>query len=380
MRKFFLFAIIALTLCSCSKKPTAIINGTIVGAGDSTKIVLNRYYINRVEPVDTIITDAKGQFSYKVKLPNESPNFYYIYNSDNIALAGMVLFPNDNVEVAVNSEGEYAITGSPESLLLKEATETFINADIKLSSLAEQIAETKDPAKIKELNSEMGKTYIDYKRWATARIISNPYSPSSSTILFQKFNGILPVFGELNDVFLFMRVCDSLKTVYPDSELIGVLAHEVSNRKERYEMLRKVNDAQTVSFPDLIMPDINGTSQQLSSLRGKVILLSFWSVSQADHKMFNNDLLEIYGKYHDKGFEIYQVALDIDKPTWAAAVKAQKLPWISVNDGLGQNSTSVSSYNITAIPAMFIINKDGDIVERDIFEKGKLEKAIEKLL
>ena len=128
------------------------------------------------------------------------------------------------------------------------------------------------------------------------------------------------------------------------------------------------------------MTDINGEKHSLLDLQGKVILLSFWSTSQTEHKMFNNELLPVYEKYHDNGFEVYQVCLDVDKPTWASTVRSQNLPWISVNDGLGVMSSAISSYVIEYLPTMFIINKEGDIVAKDIFDANYLDGIIKSLI
>lgn len=379
MKKLLLVGVIALLVCSCNNKPTASISATIIGANDSTKLELKRYNVNKLQEVDTIITNAEGKFTYKVKLPNDSPNFYYLYFCDT-PVAILVLLPGDNVELISDSLGLYNIVGSEESQLLLEANKEFSEASYALDELAAQAMEANDQAKIKEINTQMGRVYVNQKRNATRRVLANPGSITSATILFQKFNDNLLVFPEATDMILFQRVRDSLAVKYPHTEYLSILDNEIQKRKSIMDMTTKLSDAQTVGFPDLVMPDIDGKDRMLSESKGKVIILSFWSVSQNDHKMFNNDLLAIYNAYHDKGLEIFQIALDVDKPAWAATVKAQNLPWISVNDGYGTNSSSIIAYNIEKIPSMFIIDRGGDIVGKDIFDKQKLESAIKKLL
>ena len=97
-------------------------------------------------------------------------------------------------------------------------------------------------------------------------------------------------------------------------------------------------------------------------------------------RVFNADLAEIYAKYHAKGLEIYQVSLDIDKPSWAAVVKGQNLPWISVNDGLGTQSPAVIAYNVDHVPTMFVIDRTGDFAGRDVFDETALDQLVRKLL
>lgn len=379
-KRFLLIGSLLIAVCACDKAPVATINATIDGADDSTMVVLQKLNYNKLQTIDTLYTTPQGTLKYKVELPNESPNFYYLYGEKG-QLASVVLLPGDNVTLNIGGNGKYSVEGSEESAKLQEINTQIAETAATLQKLADEANNPEiSPAKVKEINTEMGRLYVMQKRAAIKHILSNPHSITSAALLFQKITPSLPIFTEHSDMVIFQRVYDSLKVTYPQSEFLPAILDEISARDNLYNMDQKLSSASLVGFPDIVLPDINGENKMLSELTGKVIILSFWSVAQTEHKMFNNDLLEIYEKYHDKGLEIYQVALDIDKPTWAGAVKGQKLPWINVNDGFGISSPSVATYNITKIPSMFIINKAGDITERDIFEKEKLEATIKKLL
>ena len=136
------------------------------------------------------------------------------------------------------------------------------------------------------------------------------------------------------------------------------------------------------SFPNRSLPDINAKNIELSSLEGKPFILMFWTVSDANQKMFNNDLKEIYKKYKAQGLEIYQVSVDTDKTAWATAVKEQELPWISVCDGKGAASPAVFAYNVGSIPTMFVFDRKGDLVstQRTGISKAELQNAIAKAI
>ncbi|MBQ2194293.1 MAG: TlpA family protein disulfide reductase, partial [Bacteroidales bacterium] len=155
---------------------------------------------------------------------------------------------------------------------------------------------------------------------------------------------------------------------------------EIDNRARNLELANRFSEASLISFPELALPDVEGNIRILSELEGGVIILSFWSVGQEEHKMFNVELAELYRKYHDRGLEVYQVSLDIDKPSWAATVKNQAMPWISVNDGLGLDSPAVIAYNIDHVPSMFVIDREGGIAATDLFDQDALDQLIRKLL
>jgi alkyl hydroperoxide reductase subunit AhpC len=96
--------------------------------------------------------------------------------------------------------------------------------------------------------------------------------------------------------------------------------------------------------------------------------------------MFNLDVLKpLYEEFNSKGFEIYQVSLDVDKGLWAQVVKEQKLPWISVCDSRGAESIYAMHYNIAAVPALFII-ADGQLVDGSVVDETSLRKLIKNSL
>ena len=73
------------------------------------------------------------------------------------------------------------------------------------------------------------------------------------------------------------------------------------------------------------------------------------------------------------------MSLDEDKTAWAASVKEQELPWISVCDGKGAMSPSVITYNVASVPTMYIFNAKGEIVAKgNLTGKGEIEAAVKK--
>jgi hypothetical protein len=284
------------------------------------------------------------------------------------------------VNIRVPAAGPFEIEGSEESALLKEVNASFAETAAQMNNLIGQLDEDSDEATVRQVNAGVSKLYVDYKRKAIKYVISHPRSITSAVVLFQRFNDNLPVFGQESDAIIIKTIQDSLATVYPKSEFLTALRDEINNRARNLELANRFSEASLISFPELALPDVEGNIRILSELEGGVIILSFWSVGQEEHKMFNVELAELYRKYHDRGLEVYQVSLDIDKPSWAATVKNQAMPWISVNDGLGLDSPAVIAYNIDHVPSMFVIDREGGIAATDLFDQDALDQLIRKLL
>lgn len=383
MKKLAVLGLAALMAVGCSKNNGAQISAQIEGAGNA-EVVLYQLAVNQVKTVDTIKTGADGKFSYTVAMPEAAPDFYYLTYKGN-KLASLVLKAGDKVSVKVDTLGAgLAIEGSEESLLLGQYEKGLATVSAQMAQMSEQMnaaIEKKDLAAAEDLKIKMGKSYVKYRRDLIKTIMENPYSFANINALYQQVGQQLPVFSSENDYLLVERVHDSLATLYPSSVYLQSLKEQISGAKNAIALAEKIYEAETKSFPNLSLPDINAKNVELSSLEGKPFILMFWTISEPSQKMFNNDLKELYRKYRNSGLEIYQVSLDEDKTAWASAVKDQQLPWISVCDGKGPASPAVVAYNLLTVPTMFVFNAKGDLVANgNLTVKGELENAIRKAI
>jgi hypothetical protein len=112
---------------------------------------------------------------------------------------------------------------------------------------------------------------------------------------------------------------------------------------------------------------IAGSAVAVGTLRGTLA---------APRAAINAELKEVYAEYADRGFEIYQIGVDVSKDIWINAVQEQQLPWISVCDFRGRNSPALGLYNVQKLPANFLIDREGIVVARDLYGTG-LQRALE---
>ncbi len=131
---------------------------------------------------------------------------------------------------------------------------------------------------------------------------------------------------------------------------------------------------------DFSLPSLQKDSTiQLSSLKGKVFLLDFWASWCAPCRAANKQLLKLYAKYKDAGFEILGVSLDENSIDWKKAIAKDKITWLQVIDKNGWDAIAAMKWNIEAIPSSFLIDKNGNVVASDL-TYSNLEKMIKQLL
>ena len=285
-----------------------------------------------------------------------------------------MLLPGDRVTIEADTMGRYTVSGSEESALLQEVEQSFSRLVADMSAAVAAAGDGEEASA--EVNRRLSRLYIDYYRASVKHIMEHPYSITNVPVCFRKLNDGLPVFGQETDAIHLRNAADSLMTVYPDSRYVKALSKEADRRMSLMRVGMGVRNAEQVSFPEIIAPDIKGEKISLSALDAKAVLLHFWTATDAAQKIINNDVLKpLYDEYHSKGLEIYAVAIDSDKSLWASTVKAQQLPWINVCDGLGTASPIVRNYNIGALPSTLVI-VDGEVTGEDVSTTDKLRKLL----
>ena len=339
---------VAAALASCGGKNT-VISGVLADGPDKT-IAVRLLDVNRYQLLDSVKTNASGAFSYQLDLKEGCPEFIYLFYG-NRQIASLLLQKGDHVMVRTDTLGAYSVEGSPESVKLQEV-ENAHNAVIrKLSRILER--ESNPDLSVKQ-------TYVAYYRDRVKYVMSNSHSLTCVPVLFQQLNDGLPVFGQATDGILMQNICDSLKTVYPESRYVAALEKEARRRLDQMDLNYKLQNAPEVSYLDIALPGLDGKVKKLSQTASPVTMLYFWSTT-AEQKMFNLDaLVPLYEEFHQKGFEIYAVALDADKTAWASVVRNQRLPWVNVCDTRAGQSPLIEMYGITSLPMLWFLT-DGEI-------------------
>lgn len=126
---------------------------------------------------------------------------------------------------------------------------------------------------------------------------------------------------------------------------------------------------------EIALPSLTGDTLNLSSLKGKIVLIDFWASWCGPCRASNKHLVQIYNKYKDKGFEIFGISVDERRNAWERAVKRDKITWLQVNDNGGWNAKTVLAWNIYQIPTSFIMDRDGTLIAMDI-EGKELENLL----
>ena len=132
--------------------------------------------------------------------------------------------------------------------------------------------------------------------------------------------------------------------------------------------------------PDVSMILLNGSTQQMSALKGHVVLVNFWATSCSTCMLEMPKLVEIYKQHQAKGLRTVAVAMSYDPPAYVANyAQSRKLPFDVVLDHTGKVAEAFGRVQLT--PTTFVVNKRGLIVKRYVGEPdyAALNALIEQL-
>ena len=365
-------ALILAVLTSCQSSKVNI-TGRFVGT-EADMVYLEQATALEHILLDSVRMDEEGHFNLKLDKVASTPTLYnIIVDNERIPL---LLMGGDNIELnaAGKASRNYTVEGSKESELLQFFNQNYIGGMMKLNSIIAKLSEELSEEEIKTISSEYSRLYLDIKKAQLHFIVENKNNIAAVYALHQRLPNDPYLFNGNSDVIYYRAVAEAVAENYPDSPYLPILRSQIARMEAQIKLLSEIKES---DIPEIKIPDMFGKERALTDLKGQVILLHFWSATAGNSNALNADLKDLYANYHDKGFEIYQVAIDTSKAAWINTIQAQKLPWISVCDLKGEASPAIGAYNVTKLPANYLIDRNGQIVGKDL-EGDELEKAIKR--
>ena len=376
---FILFALVF--LCGCKQEKKFCIEGDISGA-DSLMLYLEHLTLGEgAVAIDSVRLKGDGTFRFE-KTAATSPEFYRL----RIGGGGINLVVDSTETVRIKADMKdlsfgYEVEGSG-------TCDTIRLLCLKLADLerkARRIAADRNFT-IQERDSLIDGLVEQYKNDVKRDIMHNHFDKSYSYYACFQTLGTSLVFDPMHnksDLTWMHAIANAWNEKYPSSPRTQNLCNIVQEcRRSQAKPQQIVLDidgekVRELGIIDMTFPDINGQERTLSDLRGNVVLLDFTAFTMDGSTERTLLLREIYDKYHDRGFEIYQVSLDPSQHLWKQ--RSEALPWVSVYCEEGLESDMLTLYNVTHLPSYFLIDRNCDLQARweDIPD---LEQAIEALL
>ena len=350
-------------------------------AGDTAYIKLVKD--NGYEFIDSAKVGDDGRFMLEGGI--SGPDFYILhFASDNSRQ--ITLIPDTSQVVTVKGRVDdfpdcYEVEGSPESEGVCRLIHKIRDTRFVLDSLGRIFRANIDAPNLAGIKSVLDSVYAltckEQRKFSEDFLWDNPTSLAQIVCLSQYIAPKLPVFDPSKDYDIYNKVSERLSARYPDNIQARKLVTYVD--KLRISQDNPTSGQQIAvgqTAPDITLPSIKGDSVKLSSFKGKYVLLDFWASWSDVSKVNTENLNKLYWKFRNNNFTVYQVALEENADAWKNAVKAQKIPWVSVSDLKLWRSSAAELYGVRSLPSSFLIAPDMTVKAVNL----SAEKLDEKLL
>ena len=368
MKKLLLVFIIAITIVACSTSSDGYtLNGKITGELiDSTKIYLKAIdSTNRLIDIDTTMS-SNGTFKFTGDQSTPSLNYIVI---DGIRGNFPVIIENGNISFSGQKDSlQFAtIAGTPQN----EFFSNFLTEQRSMQSIAESMQRdlraarnSKDSATMNSLRDEFFELQEKSKQFSQDFIKENPSALISALLLQNLLRAkSLPA----TDVKTYYdALTEDIKATKPGKaiakELANVLATEIG-----------------ATAPSFSGPSPDGNTLALSDVKGKLVLVDFWAAWCKPCRAENPNIVSVYNKYKEKGFNVIGVSLDRKSEDWLKAIEADGLAWNHISNLKYFNDPIAKMYNVNAIPAAFLLDENGVIVGKNLRGPALEQKVAEFL-
>lgn len=365
-----------LLACGGSPRQTRTITAQIDGGAGKT-LYFDKFVGNKPVHVDSVTLDAGGKG--EMHIPAMPLDFYSLsLGGDKIFVLLLDSAENLTVTAQVDSlEDPRSYEGSVHTALIHGYFRDAKAHDDQVAKLAERLkadrTDTLAMAEYVQLNN-------DFTEHTRKFILDHPGSPA-----------VLAAMGRLNiqqELQLFEQVRDSLRKTIPYSEYFTAFRDQVDRAAQQMAAMKQQEEQQAMLdnlipvgsvAPDFTQDSPEGKPISLSSLRGKVVLIDFWASWCRPCRMENPNVLKVYNKYHNKGFEILGVSLDKSKDAWTGAIKQDGLPWKHVSDLQFWNNAVAQQYGVSAIPYTVLVDREGKVLAKNLRGPALEEKLAEVL-
>lgn len=368
-RLTYLFITVLFISCNNTDSNTYTLDGNALGYADGTEVFLFEIDGNNQSSIKDTLTVANGKFSGSyVKSDDTALHFLRVNGTQN----NIVFFTeNENLKANIYKDSLTSsfVTGGKQNELYvayNKEMAAILKKRIATNQAYQTAQAEQDGILVNELRQEniaLATRERAFKRDFVKENSNTVFGLMLTSELYQK--------EELTAI----EVNDIIAGLGPK-----LASHDlVADLKMAMEANKKADIGGPA--PQFEAPDPDGNPLSLQDALGKYTIIDFWASWCRPCRMENPNVVRVYNKYHDKGLNIISVSLDKanQKDRWLKAIKDDKMDWYHVSNLKFWQDPIAKQYRVRSIPATFLLDEQGNIIDKNL-RGAALEAKIASLL
>lgn len=115
----------------------------------------------------------------------------------------------------------------------------------------------------------------------------------------------------------------------------------------------------------------------LTSFKGKYVLIDFWASWCAPCRLGNKKLVKLHSELNPNKIEIIGISIDTDTNKWLKAVEKDKIKFTQLIDPRGFDAETAIQFGVEELPSKYLFNQEGILIAKNPTEE-EIIKLIEK--
>lgn len=357
MKKITFLLLIICLAAGTPNAQNARVQGTFTSShSNSTTLIVSMVSGNQVIPTDTLTTDKKGMFLFEKTLSGPTM-FLLTFPSESQNPIHLIIYPKDNISLTMQLDDStgfihlLSAKGSKDMQLYQAFNHQLFQFNKRAKALDNEYNQQETSA---ERRRGIGDDFMKLQteqNIAVKKLLTQNADVLMSAFLVTYFDNEIETYLDIYEL-----IDQKLSGKYSDNQFVQYVSGKVKSNLGPGRMA-----------PEIAMKDPEGNIRKLSDLKGKIVMIDFWASWCRPCRMENPNVVKLYHRYHDKGFEIYSVSLDKSHNDWVKAIAQDGLVWPNhVSDLNGWTSSGGASYGITSVPSTVLIDRQGRIIAKNL--------------
>lgn len=361
-------ALIALSLHVGAQSQDYKVMGKVSGM-ESGRIYINYAGPGATDFVKDSIRIENGSFVYAGKMQEPHQVFFNFDTPEEEREKGKFGFKlfldGTNTKVVVDrySLDKPIITGNTSQQLYQEIlsdTDLF-NRMAQIGAKSAKAWKTRDQQQIDATNMERERVMDSLASY----LLDIKGADKSSVVAFMVYNNLRAMDSEKLE-----KVLDRFDSSFRNSLYLADMVTEVEREK---------NVKLGMLIPRFALADTSGKVWTDNDFRGKYLLIDFGASWCGWCKLEKPFLIGVHTKFREKNFELINISLDRDRPSWVNDLQKEVYPWLSISDLNGAKGELAKNFNIRGVPEIMLIDPNGKIIAKGL-RGEQIKKELSKYL